>query len=54
MTQWKNALSEGQLQQALELLIEAIKVSPKDASLRSSFIELLCIDGDFERADEQL
>lgn len=25
MTQWKNALSEGQLQQALELLIEAIK-----------------------------
>ncbi|AVW97280.1 type VI secretion system accessory protein TagJ [Vibrio parahaemolyticus] len=54
MTLWKNALSEGQLQQALELLIEAIKASPKDASLRSSFIELLCIDGDFERADEQL
>lgn len=54
MTQWKNALSQGQLQQALELLIDEIKAAPKDASLRSSFIELLCIDGDFERADEQL
>ncbi|YCO02231.1 type VI secretion system accessory protein TagJ [Vibrio sp. VNB-15] len=54
MTQWKNALMEGKLAEALEVLIENIKVSPKDAALRSSFIELLCIDGNFERADEQL
>ncbi|MDF5058760.1 hypothetical protein P3593_23895 [Vibrio parahaemolyticus] len=54
MTQWKNALSQGLLQHALEQLIDEIKATPKDASLRSSFIELLCIDGDFERADAQL
>lgn len=54
MKTWKNALSEGDLQQAITLIIEDIKASPKDAGLRSSFIELLCIDGDFERADDQL
>ncbi|EID0031511.1 protein of avirulence locus [Vibrio alginolyticus] len=54
MTQWKNALSQGLLQHALEQLIDEIKATPKDASLRSSFIELLCIDGDFEHADAQL
>ncbi|MGI9949256.1 type VI secretion system accessory protein TagJ [Vibrio hyugaensis] len=54
MTQWKKALAEGKLTEALEVLIENIKASPKDAALRSSFIELLCIDGNFERADEQL
>ncbi|AWB01638.1 protein of avirulence locus [Vibrio harveyi] len=54
MTTWKKALSEGQLQQAITLLIEEIKSAPKDASLRSSFIELLCINGDLERADDQL
>ncbi len=54
MKTWKNALSEGNLQQAITLIIEDIKASPKDAGLRSSFIELLCIDGDFERADDQL
>lgn len=54
MTQWKNALSQGQLQQALELLMDEIKASPKNAGLRSSFIELLCISGDLVRADEHL
>ncbi|WP_038867692.1 type VI secretion system accessory protein TagJ [Vibrio jasicida] len=54
MTQWKSAFAEGNLTEALEVLIENIKASPKDATLRSSFIELLCIDGNFERADEQL
>ncbi len=54
MTQWKDALSQGQIQTSLNLLTKDIKTSPKDASLRSSFVELLCIDGDFERADEQL
>ncbi|WP_038891236.1 type VI secretion system accessory protein TagJ [Vibrio campbellii] len=54
MKTWKNALSEGNLQQAITLIIKDIKASPKDAGLRSSFIELLCIDGDFERADDQL
>ncbi len=54
MTQWSNALSQGQIQTSLDLLIRSIKASPKDAGLRSAFIELLCIYGDFERADEQL
>lgn len=54
MTKWSDALLQGQLQQALEILINEIRISPKDAGLRSSFIELLCISGDFERADEQL
>ncbi|MGR5235986.1 type VI secretion system accessory protein TagJ [Vibrio alfacsensis] len=54
MTQWKNALAEGKLTRALELLVNEIKLAPKDAGLRSSFIELLCIDGDLERADDQL
>ncbi len=54
MTHWKNTLSQGQIQPSLDLLIKGIKVSPKDAGLRSAFIELLCINGDYERADEQL
>ncbi|MCA0936236.1 protein of avirulence locus [Vibrio alginolyticus] len=54
MTQWKDALSQGHLQTSLDLIIKDVKSSPKDAGLRSSFIELLCISGDFERADDQL
>ncbi len=54
MAHWKNALSQGQVQTSLDLLTKDIKASPKDAGLRSTFIELLCIYGDYERADEQL
>lgn len=54
MSDWQQLLRQTKLTQALDTLIQLIKSNPKDAALRSSFIELLCIDGQLERADEQL
>lgn len=34
--------------------MDKLKAKPKDSDLRSNFIELLCIDGQLERADQQL
>ncbi|MGF1834643.1 type VI secretion system accessory protein TagJ [Photobacterium sanguinicancri] len=34
--------------------MDVLKSQPKDSDLRSNFIELLCIDGQLERADQQL
>lgn len=54
MSDWQQHLSQGELTLAKEALIQQIKQAPKDATIRSQFIELLCILGEFERADEQL
>lgn len=52
--QWKDLLAQSELDSALNVITDNIKGEPKDANLRSVFIELLCIKGDYERADEQL
>ncbi len=54
MSDWQQLLRNAKLTQAMESVIGAIKSNPKDPGLRSQFIELLCIDGQLERADQQL
>ncbi|WP_432455104.1 MULTISPECIES: type VI secretion system accessory protein TagJ [unclassified Agarivorans] len=52
--QIKQLIQQGQLSEAIAATIAHLKVKPKDLDTRSSFIELLCIDGQLERADQQL
>ncbi|GAB1621712.1 protein of avirulence locus ImpE [Agarivorans sp. B2Z047] len=52
--QIKQLIQQGQLSEAIAQTIAHLKVMPKDLDTRSSFIELLCIDGQLERADQQL
>ncbi|WP_394144963.1 type VI secretion system accessory protein TagJ [Vibrio atypicus] len=52
--QLKNLLQEGRLTKAIELCGDKLKDSPADFELRSLFIEMLCVDGQLERADQQL
>lgn len=47
-------LEQGLLQDAKKEIIDKIKIEPKNALYRSYYIELLCIDGLYEKADEQL
>ncbi len=47
-------IQAGQLTSALAFLKEKIKVSPKDLTLRSLLVELLCVQGEYERADQQI
>ncbi|CCN85696.1 putative virulence protein, SciE type [Vibrio nigripulchritudo SFn27] len=54
MSDWQQLVRQAKLQETLDSVIQSIKSNPKDAALRSYFIELLCIDGQLERADEQL
>lgn len=54
MSDWQQLLRNAKLNQAMESVVNAIKSNPKDPGLRSQFIELLCIDGQLERADQQL
>lgn len=50
----KQHLASGQLQQAIEEATQMIKAQPGAADLRASLIELLCVAGQLERADEML
>lgn len=45
---------QGNLEFALAAAAEQVKQSPDDEGLRILFVELLCISGEFERADSQL
>ncbi|USD67514.1 type VI secretion system accessory protein TagJ [Vibrio sp. SCSIO 43136] len=54
MEQLKALIEQGKLSQAIEQTVMGLKSKPKDKELRSQFVELLCIDGQFERADQQL
>ncbi|OAN11064.1 hypothetical protein A3K86_19010 [Photobacterium jeanii] len=47
-------LREESLNVIIADFIEKLKLNPTDCDLRCSFIELLCIDGQFERADQQV
>ncbi|PSU34135.1 type VI secretion system accessory protein TagJ [Photobacterium lutimaris] len=54
MKQFKLMIQQGKLSEALDYLAARLKQKPMDVDLRSSFVELLCIDGQLERADKQL
>jgi len=47
-------LQAGQLQEAVAAANAAVKASPADVKLRSFLCELLCFQGDFDRADKLL
>jgi type VI secretion system protein ImpE len=44
----------GRLDEAIAAANEALKAKPADVDLRSFLVELLCFDGQIERADKQL
>jgi type VI secretion system protein ImpE len=45
---------QGDLDQALSAAAEQVREKPNDENVRTFFVELLCVKGDFERADAQL
>lgn len=47
-------LRDGSLDQALDAAAAAVKTRPGDTEARALYAELLCFDGQFERADTQL
>lgn len=47
-------LKEGRLTDAIAVSAESVKKNPNDEDTRILFIELLCINNEFERADQQL
>lgn len=50
----KQFLSEGQLGKAIEQAQQTLRQTPADNDLRACLVELLCLAGDLERADEVL
>ena len=50
----KQYLSAGQLQEAIKHLQQELRQSPGASDLRACLVELLCIAGDLERADDVL
>ncbi|PXF32189.1 hypothetical protein WH50_05510 [Pokkaliibacter plantistimulans] len=50
----KDLLQQGELSAAIEQLQLALRDDPRNQALRGSYIELLCIDGQLEKADQQL
>jgi type VI secretion system protein ImpE len=45
---------QGQLDSAISAAAEQVKNNPNDEHVRTLFVELLCVKGEFERADSQL
>lgn len=54
MDRIKQYLSAGQLQAAIDHLQQALRQKPAAHDLRACLVELLCIDGQLERADDLL
>lgn len=54
MNQLNELIQQAKLSEAIDFLAGELQQKPQDLDLRSSFIELLCIDGQLERADKQL
>lgn len=49
-----DALAAGQLEDAIQAAQDAVKDDPANLDLRAKLIELLCLDGQLERADDSL
>tara|TARA_R110002126_G_scaffold212488_5_gene359111 strand:- start:4369 stop:5184 length:816 start_codon:yes stop_codon:yes gene_type:complete len=54
MKQLHSLINSGQLPQALEHALAVLKDDPLNAQMRAAYVELLCIDGQLEKADNQL
>ncbi|QIT55975.1 SciE type virulence protein [Aquisalimonas sp. 2447] len=50
----EQCLQAGDLDQALAIVADGLKRAPTDTAQRAFYAELLCIHGDYERADRQL
>jgi len=50
----KALLEQGRLTEAIQAVNQAVKSRPTDSSLRVLLFELLCFEGNLERADKQL
>ncbi|WP_115719851.1 type VI secretion system accessory protein TagJ [Gallaecimonas mangrovi] len=49
-----DALNAGLLDEAIDVAQQAVKDNPADLDLRAKLIELLCLDGQLQRADDSL
>src|SRR5690606_40525017 len=47
-------IKQGELISATEYAIAALKDDPANADIRATYIELLCVQGALEKADQQL
>ena len=54
MKKVKDFIAQGQLQMAKEWLEQLLKDDPLSMELRSVFVELLCVMGELDKADQQL
>ncbi|MET1254944.1 type VI secretion system accessory protein TagJ [Aliikangiella maris] len=54
MNQALEKFKNGKLIEAISLLNDALKKNPTDIDSRSLLVEMLCFNGEFERADKQL
>lgn len=54
MNKTNDLIQKGKLTEAIEYTKKQLQMEPKAQDLRSRFVELLCIDGQLERADKQL
>ncbi|KKO46686.1 virulence protein SciE type [Arsukibacterium ikkense] len=54
MKQLNLLISSGQLQDALEHALTVLRDDPLNAPMRAAYVELLCIAGELEKADNQL
>ncbi|MGF1702381.1 protein of avirulence locus ImpE [Photobacterium makurazakiensis] len=54
MKQLSTLIQQAKLEEALGYISNLLQEQPQDSNIRSHFIELLCIDGQLERADKQL
>ena len=50
----EQCLHAGDLDQAMAMVADGLKQAPADTARRAFYAELLCIRGDYERADRQL
>ncbi|WP_028773301.1 type VI secretion system accessory protein TagJ [Shewanella waksmanii] len=50
----KQMIQEAKLTQAIEYIEQLLRDDPLNPDLKSTLIELLCISGEYERADKQL
>lgn len=54
MTPAQTHYHNGDLDAALDAIAEELRRAPQDAAKRAFFVELLCLRGDFEKAERQL
>jgi len=54
MQEIKQLVEAGQLQQAISYCQAKLKKQPMDTDIRSAYIELLCINGELDKADKQV